>query len=1370
MENITYFYQMKFLKKIGFVYAFFCVLTWVNAQEGLLFHHLTRKDGLLHDNVTCISQDSLGYMWFGTHRGLNRYDGYTIDSYKNGKGKVESVYYNRIYSMQSMGHYLWLATAAGLTCFDIQSKKFIEYEQRENSSKTSFYDQVRIVKKGFNNQLWLISDREIRVIHIVLPSSSNKNEKPVIEPILIQSQYQITCEVLHPKIATDNQQNVWITENSNLRLYHFKNGKYTLVPSEINFIGSGVRDMYYENGFLWILYHNQLKKYQVNKQKATYTLVDEFTFETQDGLTSLSIDNQSVWITSNRGLFQVNKQQKTIFAHRHDPTNPYSISNDVNNNFLDNQGNIWVSAWASGISYADTKLPFFHTIRYTFSDKNSVKGSEFISAMHYSDDGYIYIGSKFSGISRLDTRTKSFEQNYCNSPELLPSITSLHSDAKYLYAAVREQITIIRKADKRVEHILPTKGYVFGVDMDKYHRLWVATHEGLQCFEQKNGTWQPLYSFTQYSDEPYRLSTNILHNIYSDTTKNELLITSTKGIHRVILSDSGEVSRIVIYVARENDSTSLSSNYLWPIRKGGEHTYWVGTLGSGLNKVTFLDKNGAYTYTSECYGTESGALSGDVESIEVDAFGKVWCGGYNLSYFDDSAKRYRVFDTKSGLQSHIFGTSSSCRDAQGNLYFGGAHGLNYFLPLVEEKQEITPIYFSRYRSNQIYQNDIEFSNKIVLEYPNNTFSVDFTILSYNKEPIRYRYKLSETDTKWQYIEGKPTITYQRVPFGKHKLLVEAGNWDRWSGNVYSLEVVSYPPIWLSWGAYVLYCCLGIGLVYIGFRYFIRWTQMKQLLAIQNEREQQKEEMMQLKMQFFTDVSHEFRTPLTMIGHAVTEIDEEPNQSKKYINIIRRNAGKLSNMVNELLDFHKMELRQPTLKTSYINVSSFITDIYDEFKEWSSSQNIQMSLTIDTSPINMWIDQRYFGKIISNILSNSIRYSKEGNLIHIQVSQGTLKSISTRYKNSFWNTQSMINAPQLIIKVSDMGIGIDKEVLPKIFDRFYRGNKQRTRLGSGIGLSLVKSLMELHRGGIIISSEMNVGTEIILMFPITDTYLISSEKIDKSDFVLKEYLSDYAVEYEPHTEEECIESQQATDKPTLLLVDDNHEVLMILREIFVKEYAILMASDGQEALEKCNTYFPDLIISDVMMPKMDGLELCEILKKQLRTCFIPIILLTAKAQIEHQIEGIETGADAYLLKPFNTKLLKATVRNLLRKNGKNKDTLTRKEHIDKKQQAYLQRIETLVLDNLTNHKFSVDHLSMELGWSRTKLYANVKNATGITLAHYIRKIRLDKAAELLTTTDMRISEVCYQVGIDSPAYFTRAFREEFGVSPSEYIHK
>ena len=422
---------------------------------------------------------------------------------------------------------------------------------------------------------------------------------------------------------------------------------------------------------------------------------------------------------------------------------------------------------------------------------------------------------------------------------------------------------------------------------------------------------------------------------------------------------------------------------------------------------------------------------------------------------------------------------------------------------------------------------------------------------------------------------------------------------------------------------------------------------------------------------------------------------------------------------------------------------------------------------------MWIDPEHFGKILSNILSNSIRYSHANSEINIQVSKGLVDDIIPLYKDSFWNTKEMIPGEQVIIRVSDTGIGMEKAVLPTIFKRFHQvqNNTGKQHSGSGIGLSLVKSLIELHHGGIIISSKPNAGTEVIIALPISDAYLTKEEKTEENTFVLKDYLSNYAVEYAPLEVEETTAIYRE-GKPTILLVDDNHEILMILREYFVKEYNIIMAIDGQEALDKCNRSLPDMIISDVMMPRMNGIELCATLKKNLQTCFIPIILLTAKSQIEDQIEGIEMGADAYIPKPFNPRLLKANVRNLLNKSHQMRNLPTannvRQEIQDKRQREMFDKLIELVNDNLTNQQFSVDHLCLELGMNRTKLYSFIKSTTGMSLGNYIRKIRLDKAAELLRTTDMSISEVGYAVGIESPSYFTRTFKEQFGSAPSEFI--
>ena len=1499
-----------------------CAFITGNAQEELLFRHLTRNEGLLHDNVTCIVQDSLGYMWFGSHRGLNRYDGYSIDSYKYENGIINSVYYNRVYSIQIVGRYIWLATEAGLACFDIRTKQFVSY-RTEAQPDPAFYSKVRMLKQGIGNQLWLISDNQIRLVKV--ESSEKDNGEPVISARKIGDAYNYISDELNPKVATDSLGNAWISGKRYLSAYKVDaEGELKFSGNINNNIGSGVRDICYDNGDLWIIYQEHLAKYKIEND-GSYTLAKQVMFHTPGGVLSLCVDPEYVWIGANEGLFQVWKSNEStsVMEHKHSPSNPYSVGSDINNIFLDRDNNLWVSAWTAGVSYANTRARFFKTVRYSpFRTSDTSIGSEFISSVHYSKDGHVYMGSKFGGLSSFDIRTKEVIWDYCHLPQLFPSITSIQSDSRNIYAAVRDNIVIINKKTREVTHSLRTinGGYIFWLDFDKFNRLWVTTYAGLECFEEINGLWKNTMTYTSRTPAPCNLSTDLLHNIYSDTTKNELIITSAMGINRVIFDNEGKVVRIVKYLARENDENSLSSNYIWPIDKGSDSTYWIGTMGNGLNKVTLIDRpNGIYDYSAESYGIEAGATSNDIESIEVDKFGRVWCGGFNLNYFDDGIKRFNVFDTNDGLQSYVFGTSSSAKDDEGNLYFGGAHGLNYFTPIAETPHNTSyRVYFTgchingkpvdsdiefsnslelkypdnnfsvnftslsysnqhhiRYRyklegydnewryieagkepavayqkipfgshtllveagdwqiwSNEQYalqiysqpssakddegnlyfggahglnyftpiaetphntsyrvyftgchingkpvDSDIEFSNSLELKYPDNNFSVNFTSLSYsNQHHIRYRYKLEGYDNEWRYIEAgkEPAVAYQKIPFGSHTLLVEAGDWQIWSNEQYALQIYSQPPFWMTWWAYTLYILAILGLFYVGFRYFIKWTQMKNTISMQKEQERQKEEMMQMKMRFFTDVSHEFRTPLTLISHAINEIAEDEDIcTNKYVNIIKHNTGKLSNMVNELLDFHRAEVKSAQLRTTYTSIPEYVSDIYEEFKGWAEASDIHVNLQIDNPEIGMWIDPEHFGKILSNILSNSIRYSHAGSEINIQVAKGYVNDIVPRYKDSFWNTKDMIPGEQAIIRVSDTGIGMEKAVLPTIFKRFHQvqNNTGKQHTGSGIGLSLVKSLIELHHGGIIISSKPDAGTEVIIALPISDTYLAKEEKIEESTFVLKDYLSNYAVEYEPLEIEETT-AIYMEGKPTILLVDDNHEILMILREYFVKDYNIIMAIDGQEALDKCNRSLPDIIISDVMMPRMNGIELCATLKKNLQTCFIPIILLTAKSQVEDQIEGIEMGADAYIPKPFNPRLLKANVRNLLNKSHQMRNLPTannvRQEIQDKKQREVFGKLVELVNANLTDQQFSVDHLCLELGMNRTKLYSFIKSTTGMSLGNYIRKIRLDKAAELLRTTDMSISEVGYAVGIESPSYFTRTFKEQFGSSPSEFI--
>ena len=1338
------------------------------AQETFLFHHLTRNEGLLHDNVTCFAQDSLGFIWMGTHRGLNRYDGYRLEGYKYERDPINSVYYNRVLSLQPIGKHLWIATEAGIACFDIYQKQFVDFSI-DCPTETSFFSQVKVLQKGNGNELWLLSENQICRAKII---SNPKTKKLLLKCLPIGEHLSLSTTQLNPQIAVSPNGTVWLSGNPTLTTYRYTQGKDELISSPTP-IASGIVKMRYAEGFLWVIYTDRLVKYRYLPNNS-YQIVAQKVFDNHKALLSLTVGAHYVWVVNEESVFQLRKEDLSLLKeHTHSPSNPYSAKSHINSVFLDKDSNLWLSAWSDGVSYTSTREAFFKTV---WINPQSRIGSEFVSTMHYDPDGYVYIGNKFGGVIRFNTRLQQLEAPYCDAPELSPNVTSIESDPTHLYVSVRERVYIINKQQRRIVGSFQAqcKDYIFDLKLDAYHRLWITTYSGLECFTLKNGTWQPLYALSAHTAEPLQLSTNKLHKIYVDSANNELVITSVMGLNRLQLDREGRVVRVLKYMARGGAAHQLSSNYIWAIDKKDD-TYWIGTMGSGLNRVVFTD-NTHPTYTAQHYGIAEGASSNDVESVEVDAYGNVWCGGFYLSYFDTKLKRFATFGKEDGLQGHSFGTASSCKDTQGNLYFGGSHGFNYFHPkYLKPTNNQLKVYFSSYANNgKTVASAIEYRNQLKVQYPNNNLTVYFSTLSYSApQHLRYRYKLEDYDTNWHYIASNtpaPQATYHKLPYGTYKLIVEVGDWQQWSGNQSVLTVVSTPPFYLSWWAYTIYATVLAALLYLSFRYFIRWTQMKHTIAVQEEKERHKEELMQMKMQFFTDVSHEFRTPLTIMSHAVTEIEEEM-PTNKYVHTLKRNTGKLSNMVNELLEMHRMDVYTPQLRANYISVNSYVQSIYNEFKEWAKQVTIRLQLTLPEQEVKLWLDEKYFSKILSNILSNAIRYSNAGSSIRISVSVGNLNELSPLYRNAFENTTYTLAGKQLIVKVQDEGVGLEKEALPKIFERFHRveGLGQK-RVGSGIGLSLVKSLVEAHRGGIIISSKPNVGTEVIITFSMNDSYLLPEQKLQDSTFHLKEYLSDYAVEYEHigEDEEEILNLPQE-DKPTLLLVDDNHEVLMILKNIFIKEYNIILASDGEQAIEKCNQHFPNLVISDVMMPKIDGFELCAILKKNLQTCFIPVILLTAKSQIESQIEGIELGADAYLTKPFDVKLLKTNVRNLLNKSKQHAPIENiRQKVIDKKQQELLDKLTHLVVTNMQNPHFSVDNLCLELGMNRTKLYSFAKQATELTLANYIRKIRLDKAAELLKTTDKLISEVCYEVGIDSPSYFTRAFKEQFGVSPSEYI--
>lgn len=1345
-------------------------------NSDLLFVHLTRNDGLLHNNVTSVRQDSLGYVWIGTHRGLNRYDGYKIDAYRYASGDINSVYKNRIYSMEIVKNILFMATEAGLVCFDIRSKKFLDYKSTDN--ETAFYSQVDEIKTDHKNRLWLISrQHSVRVIEF-----RDEKETLLLKPQTIGGDIEFKSKIGKPRLAYDEKGNIYLFGKEKLS-YYFDNSMGEIVfGGYVNEeLDPWLLNIAIDNNKLWVCTSDKLKKYALHSD-LVLVLEREISFSKYT-ISTFCIDKEFVWIVTNDALLRVDKEGESTDYIRYSniPWDKNSISNDINNIYIDNNKNIWAPSWDSGLSYTNNETNYFKLVKYDPETSASKLKSKFISCLHY-DDGYVYMGSKHGGISRFNAKTKDVEL-FLYEKELMPSVTSIISDNQNIYAAVSNDIITINKRSKIIKYKMTTSNYIFCLASDKYKRIWAATAEGLDCFIPVGSRYKKLLSVTTSSSIP--LSTNLLHGIYSDLEKNELILTSASGINRVLFHESGDIKDIVHYKSEQGKKGSLSSDYLWPIDKENDSVYWVGSLGSGLNRVTFKDLNGKYDYSAECFGMESGSPSDDIESIEIDKYGNIWCGGYSLTCFNPSSKRFHTFDMSDGLQSYMFATSSSCKDNDSNLYFGGAEGMNYFTPQNRIEETSRPsVSFSRiYVNGKLTDSDIEYSSNITLQHNNNNFSIDFSPLLYKEgKYIRYRYQLEGYDHNWRYIEmgEELKVSYHKVPYGKYALVVNSRGWKDWNEERSVIHITILPPFWLSWWAITIYCVLFITIIYFISRSLIKWLQMKQTIAIQKKREEQNEEIMQMKIDFFTDVAHEFRTPLTLINTGVSEIEESNTEVKddKFFGLIKKNTNKLLKLINELLDFHRFDIKGIKLNATNVSAIDYFNQLFDEFSGWAHSKGIRMEIQFPQENINVWLDEEHLSKVVSNIISNSIKNSKEEEPeIKITVSTGNLKKADVYFNHSYSFLEHLYGDKHLIIHVRDNGIGIEARFLSLIFDRFFQINNRADR-GSGIGLALVKSIIRIHYGGLIISSELDKGTEFIIGIPLDDSYLKDVDKSEMSRFDMEKYLSNVALEYEDlkNGEEADIFNN---NMPTILLVDDNKDILMVLNSALNNEYNILTAQDGEEALLISNSHHPNLIITDVMMPRMDGVELCSRLKNNLQTCLIPIVMLTAKAMVENQIEGIESGADAYISKPFDMRVIKATVRNLIRKTEQiqelSKDNTRFQQGIkqklkDKETCELFAKFVDLVEKNLSNPEFSVDFLSSEIALNRTKLYSTIKDITGMTLGQYILKLRLERAANLLSTTNMTVTEVVFNVGIESPSYFTRAFKTQFGISPSSFKNK
>jgi signal transduction histidine kinase/DNA-binding response OmpR family regulator len=664
--------------------------------------------------------------------------------------------------------------------------------------------------------------------------------------------------------------------------------------------------------------------------------------------------------------------------------------------------------------------------------------------------------------------------------------------------------------------------------------------------------------------------------------------------------------------------------------------------------------------------------------------------------------------------------------------------------------------------NEDYKLDTSITeiNQIVLSYNENFLSFDFAVLDYTApEKNNYAYKLDGLDNDWNYVGNRNFAHYTNLSPGKYIFSVKgSNNNDIWNEEGTSIRIIITPPWWKTWWAYSLYVLFALGLLYSIRRYELNRTYLKNQHKLDEVKLKEQEETDKMKSLFFANISHEFRTPLTLILGPADKInpDSSGEEIEKQTGVIKRNANRLLGLINQLLDLSKLEAGKLELKTSKANIVSFVKGITMSFESVAERKDITLKVKSSNDEIEIYFDKEKMTKILTNLLSNAFKFTQAGGQITVTINESDTKLVE--------------------IKVRDTGVGIAKEEVPKLFDRFYQVDSSPTREheGTGIGLALIKELVELHKGTISVDSKLGEWTEFVIELPVGRRHL-KDEEIVKTEEPMKEDIIVDKEEFVPSIVKEIDETEFiGEDKNILLVVEDNVDVREYIKDSLADDFQIEEASNGEQGVRIAEKIIPDLILSDIMMPKMDGNELTRILKNDEKTSHIPIILLTAKSEQESKLEGLETGADDYLTKPFDTKELQIRINNLISIRRKLQKKYSKGEYVPKPGKKKLSNLEEQfmfnVMEVIENHisegEFSIEQFGKEVGMSRVQLHRKLKALSGKSASNYLRSVRLSKAKNLIEEEKGNISEIAYSVGFSSPAYFTRCFKDEYGYPPSD----
>ncbi|MDR1981759.1 MAG: response regulator [Tannerellaceae bacterium] len=1329
----------------------------------------TAENGLSSTKVTRLMQDVNGFIWIGTEDGLNRHDGFNFVIYKKQQDDTLSLRSNHITSLfQDSNGRIWVGTTKGLAYYNAIHEGFIN---------VSLGQPDHVVKQS--RCVDIIEDSKGRLWFAVFGTGVLYYSPQTEESTLLsfsEASSSTLCSAYIRTLIEDKEGNLWFgSQDNGISVYNPVTETFTHYNTSNSPLPSNhIYDLLLlRNGNVLISTLKGGAAIYDTKKKEIITYADVFntplthsilhSLEDRDGNLLLGTESYGLilfdpekrkierhpvfreysekvgdsnvsyiyeglhgylWIALNyEGVFCVGNEDSGFKALRKINNNPNSLNcNPVTGITTDQEKNVWITTDGGGLNHYNPSTGNF--THYTYHPRKSQSIPDNATTCVFCDSkDRIWIGTRTEGLCLLNRQTGGFSHIKARDDGLPSNFIKSIQEDKYGFLWLGTEGGGLSRFDpeknlfhtfRQADHHMLASDYITILFIDSRERLWIGTNLGISCMDVKSGTFIP---FDQ-----------------------------NNGLHR---------------------------KTIFSIAETADGRIWIGTaIGMNRYDPDQQDFTLVYPLSRELSSTINGIIAYD---------NQLWMStNHGIIRYTPQNKEVKRYYKNSGLPSNEFIAGSYYKSGDGELFFGGINGVNFFRPDdIYNYDTASKVYITNLKifnkpvlinkevedGRVILKQSIAETKKIKLKYSDKNFTLDYVAMGiFDAYSVVYACMLEGFDKKWTYYNyTHRSITYTNLNPGTYTFRIKASsNPDVWGDETTDLVIEIEPAPWDTWWAKLIYALIVCIIIYALSRFAFIHIKEKNELQIERLKVKQQEEINQVRINFFTNISHEFRTPLTLIIDPLKHlIAKDKSEERKQTGLlILRNAERLQHLINQILDLNKIEEGKMELHVQPFELVSFVSKSISTFTEITKQKHISLTYTWNPDKIDVWYDPDMLDKCLNNILYNAYKFTSEGGKIHVNI--------------------QMDQEGETHLTVSDTGIGMNEEIRKHVFERFFQGNT-KSNTGTGIGMHLTKTIVELHKGSISVQSEEGKGSSFRITILPGNAHFTPEElekdtgkgyplDTDESNY-LNELLS---LSSKPSSSKK--EPQDAS-RPTLLIVEDDDDLRSYIRETLHDQYNIQEAANGMAGLAKARVLMPDLILTDVMMPEMNGMEFCRILKTDQETSHIPVIILTAQKDMEHRLEGLENGADSYIAKPFDTRYLRIRIRKLIEVRRKMKEHFSKSIDMEAREvtltstdERLLQNVIDYIRTNIENPELSVETMSRELGLSRTHLHRKLKALIGQSPVEFIKTIRMKQAAYLLSTGKLSVSEVAYKVGYNTPSYFSSSFNAHFGMSPTAYMEK